>query len=96
MLYLSFCIIDYYKNILTENAGRESNNKSSRSCWIVVHSQSYKWGYVEVKLAEELNKNLNKAEIKHQDCLGKVKAIVGPHAGFAYSGPVAAWGYKYL
>lgn len=25
-----------------------------------------------------------------------MKAIIGPHAGFAYSGPTAAWAYKYL
>jgi AmmeMemoRadiSam system protein B len=25
----------------------------------------------------------------------KVKAIIGPHAGYRYSGPVAAWAYKY-
>jgi len=25
-----------------------------------------------------------------------VKAIIGPHAGYAYSGPTAAWAYKYL
>lgn len=26
----------------------------------------------------------------------KLKAVIGPHAGFAYSGPVAGWAYKYL
>ena len=26
----------------------------------------------------------------------KVKAIIGPHAGYRYSGPVAAWAYQYL
>jgi AmmeMemoRadiSam system protein B len=25
-----------------------------------------------------------------------VKAVIGPHAGFAYSGPTAAWAYKYF
>jgi AmmeMemoRadiSam system protein B len=25
-----------------------------------------------------------------------VKALIGPHAGYKYSGPVAAWSYKYL
>lgn len=25
-----------------------------------------------------------------------VKAIIGPHAGYSYSGPTAAWAYKYL
>ena len=24
----------------------------------------------------------------------KLKAIIGPHAGFTYSGPNAAWAYK--
>ena len=27
---------------------------------------------------------------------GKLKAIIGPHAGLAYSGPTAAWAYKNL
>ena len=26
----------------------------------------------------------------------KIKAIIGPHAGFTYSGPVSAWSYRYL
>jgi len=26
----------------------------------------------------------------------KVKAIIGPHAGYRYSGAVAAWSYSYL
>lgn len=26
----------------------------------------------------------------------KVKAIIGPHAGYRYSGPVAAWAYQYF
>lgn len=40
--------------------------------------------------------NLSKAEIdpKYKD--KPIKAIIGPHAGFRYSGPVAAWSYKYL
>lgn len=25
-----------------------------------------------------------------------VKAVIGPHAGYSYSGPTAAWAYKYL
>jgi hypothetical protein len=39
---------------------------------------------------------LEKVEIKHKEVIGKVKAIIGPHAGYRYSGPVAAWSYKYL
>ena len=27
---------------------------------------------------------------------GKYKALIGPHAGLAYSGPTAAWAYKNL
>jgi len=30
-----------------------------------------------------------------QDC-SKLKALIGPHAGLAYSGPTAAWAYKNL
>lgn len=26
----------------------------------------------------------------------QVKAIIGPHAGYYYSGPTAAWGYQYV
>ena len=43
-----------------------------------------------------MSKNLGRAEIKYKEVVGKVKAIIGPHAGFRYSGPVAAWSYKYL
>ena len=25
-----------------------------------------------------------------------MKAIIGPHAGYYYSGPTAAWGYQYV
>jgi len=36
---------------------------------------------------------LDKAELQLPE--GKLlKAIIGPHAGFAYSGPTAAWAYK--
>ena len=27
---------------------------------------------------------------------GKLKALIGPHAGFRFSGPTAAWAYKNL
>ena len=43
-----------------------------------------------------MKKNLEKVQIKHPDVLGKIKAIIGPHAGFRYSGPVAAWSYQHL
>jgi AmmeMemoRadiSam system protein B len=26
----------------------------------------------------------------------QVKAIIGPHAGYYYSGPTAAWAYQYV
>ena len=32
-------------------------------------------------------------EVKNIKCL---KAVIAPHAGYAYSGPVAGWAYKYL
>jgi AmmeMemoRadiSam system protein B len=47
------------------------------------------------KLSKELDGYLSKAT-----CLIKplkaIKAIIGPHAGYTYSGPTAAWAYKYL
>ena len=47
-------------------------------------------------LSAELKKNLEQAEVKHKEALGKIKSVIGPHAGLRYSGPVAAWSYKYL
>lgn len=46
-------------------------------------------------LNSQLDKYLEKAQIALQS-LTSVKAIIGPHAGYAYSGPNAAWAYKYL
>jgi len=43
-----------------------------------------------------MNKYLQKASQQNENAIGKVKAVIGPHAGFRYSGPVAAWSYKYL
>ncbi len=37
---------------------------------------------------------LNKAKLQIEN--KKVKALIGPHAGLYYSGPTAAWAYKYL
>jgi len=47
-------------------------------------------------LAQELEANLSKAEINPTFNGKQIKAIIGPHAGFRYSGPVAAWSYKYF
>jgi MEMO1 family protein len=50
---------------------------------------------VPAKLDEELSRYLSKAEAEVKE--GKLlKAIIGPHAGFTYSGPTAAWAYKYI
>lgn len=45
------------------------------------------------KLNTELEKYLDKAEIALPEG-AHLKAIIGPHAGYAYSGPTAAWAYK--
>ena len=47
------------------------------------------------KLQQELQSYLDKAE-RTIDLSngGALKAIIGPHAGFAYSGPTAGWAYK--
>ena len=37
---------------------------------------------------------LDKAEKTIDEKGGLLKAIIGPHAGFTYSGPTAAWAYK--
>ena len=43
-------------------------------------------------LSSILDSYLNVAEVKHRG--DRIKAIIVPHAGFAYSGPVAAYAYK--
>ena len=45
------------------------------------------------QLAEELKVNLEKAETQLPSDK-KLKALIGPHAGFRFSGPNAAWAYK--
>lgn len=46
------------------------------------------------KLDEELNEYLYRA--KQELKAKQIKGIIGPHAGYYYSGPTAAWAYKYL
>jgi AmmeMemoRadiSam system protein B len=43
-------------------------------------------------LSAELHSYLNDARVSKID--GKIIAIISPHAGFQYSGPVAAYGFK--
>jgi len=47
---------------------------------------------------EELKKQINKylAAAPEQKIAGQVKAMMVPHAGYDFSGPVAAYGYKLL
>ncbi|MEN6465348.1 MAG: AmmeMemoRadiSam system protein B [Syntrophaceae bacterium] len=45
-------------------------------------------------LRREIQKYLDRAEPPHME--GKTAALVSPHAGYVYSGPVAAFGYKVL
>jgi AmmeMemoRadiSam system protein B len=44
------------------------------------------------KLDVELSKYLTQAELFESE--KTLKALIGPHAGFRYSGPTAAWAYK--
>lgn len=44
-------------------------------------------------LNDELNGYLAKAQ-KSVPAGKTLKAVIGPHAGFSYSGPTAAWAYK--
>jgi len=62
---------------------------------------------IEKSLNDQLTSWLNNAEIDIEN-IKIVKAIIGPyskniildnlfrHAGYTYSGPTAAWAYKYL
>ena len=43
----------------------------------------------------ELTKNLNDAQVS-LPAGSKLKALIGPHAGFRFSGPTAAWAYRNL
>ena len=47
-----------------------------------------------VKLNAELKSYLDAAKPAEGLEGGSLKALVGPHAGFTYSGPTAAWAYK--
>jgi AmmeMemoRadiSam system protein B len=49
----------------------------------------------EVELKNQINKYL-KAAVIPKDLVRQIKAIIVPHAGFIYSGPVAAYGYKLI
>ena len=44
-------------------------------------------------LNQQLTEYLNQAQYT-LPAQGKFKALIGPHAGLAYSGPTAAWAYK--
>lgn len=44
------------------------------------------------ELSEGIGRFLNKADVK--DAPGSIKILISPHAGYVYSGPVAAYGYK--
>ena len=44
-------------------------------------------------LRAEVDRHLGRADV---ECAGEVSAIIAPHAGLHYSGPVAAYAYKLL
>ena len=48
------------------------------------------------RLDAELTQYLEDANVTLPDEGGKLKAIIGPHAGFRFSGPTSAWAYKNL
>ncbi|EGR27856.1 memo family protein, putative [Ichthyophthirius multifiliis] len=58
------------------------------------HANSWYTGNKQ-KLDQELNEYLQNSQVEIQD-IKQIKGIIGPHAGFYYSGPTAAWSYKYL
>jgi AmmeMemoRadiSam system protein B len=45
-------------------------------------------------LNAELTQNLEAAESNNEIPPKFLKALIGPHAGFRFSGPNAAWAYK--
>jgi MEMO1 family protein len=48
-----------------------------------------------VELDKQLESWLNTVKQDFKE-VTQVKALIGPHAGFCYSGPTLAWGYKYV
>ncbi|EAR85206.2 AmmeMemoRadiSam system protein B (macronuclear) [Tetrahymena thermophila SB210] len=49
----------------------------------------------QAKLNQELNNYLQNAQLQISP-IQKIKAMIGPHAGYRYSGPTQAWSYKYI
>ena len=60
----------------------------------MVHKQSYFYLNSAKELNSELETYLGKCSKEINPKL--VKALIGPHAGYYYSGPTAAWGYQYV
>lgn len=58
------------------------------------HAGSW-YSEVAQKLNDELSQYLKNAKPDVQPTIN-LKAIIGPHAGYYYSGPTAAWAYKLL
>ena len=46
------------------------------------------------ELDKEVTKYLTKADASNEIPPKILKALIGPHAGFSFSGPNAAWAYK--
>lgn len=61
--------------------------------WYVAESNFHH--HSAAKLEAELNEYLNRAKLEVPD-IKQIKGLIGPHAGYYYSGPTAAWAYKYL
>ncbi|EAR99554.4 AmmeMemoRadiSam system protein B (macronuclear) [Tetrahymena thermophila SB210] len=95
------------KNILSKNIKKQKSTDKSKkvkqkkkkqkmqgSTRLASHANSWYTGN-QKELDQELSGYLSKAN-KQQLNIQKVKALIGPHAGYYYSGPTAAWGYQYL
>jgi AmmeMemoRadiSam system protein B len=50
----------------------------------------------QAQLEATLQKNLDQADVPSLQVDEKLRALIGPHAGYSYSGPTAAYAYKYL
>jgi AmmeMemoRadiSam system protein B len=57
------------------------------------HAGSWYEG-TERELDTVLTRNLQ--DVKDPPCLGTLRGLVGPHAGYSYSGPTAAYAYHHL
>ncbi len=83
--------------------GKKSENKPKRirvfaphmPCRHATHAGSW-YTQQPQRLSEELKQWLAQVDASTVSNASSVRAIIGPHAGYAYSGPTAAYAYRFI